>query len=188
MRNLPLVGLCVVLAMVAGCASTAPKKEKTAPGWYQNPPPGDESHLYAATVSESRRMDVAAKKAKTDGRAELARQMGIKVQNLEKLFQEEVGADAESELLEQFTSVTKTVTSETLHGVQEEEKETQSLEDGRFRVYVLMSLPIGAANQAMLAKLKANEHLYTRFRATQAFEELDAEVKAFEAERAKEAP
>ena len=57
----------------------------------------------------------------------------------------------------------------------------QNLEEGSIRTFVLMSLPIGAANQALMAKLKANEHLYTRFRATQAFEELDAEIKAYEA-------
>ena len=45
------------------------------------------------------------------------------------------------------------------------------------RVYVLMTLPIGSANQALMSKLKANEHLYTRFRASQAFEELDADIK-----------
>ena len=181
MPTLPL--LCLSLALVAGCASTAPKKERGLPSWYETPPAGDESHLFAVAVAESRDMGVAVKKAKTNARADLAQQMGTKVQNLERLFEEEVGTDAESELLEQFTSVTKVVTSETLHGIQEKEKEIQNLEDGTIRVYVQMSLPIGAANHALMAKLKANEHLYTRFRATQAFDELNDEIKAYEASR-----
>ena len=94
-----------------------------------------------------------------------------------------MGTDAESELLEQFTSVTKTITSETLYGAQEEKKEIQKIGDGMVLVYVLMSLPIGMANQVMMAKLKANEHLYMRFRASQAFEELDADIKVYEAAR-----
>lgn len=184
MYRVSLLILTFALAMVAGCASSGtPKKAKGMPSWYEKPPPGDESNLYAVAVAESRDLGVAVKKAQTNARAGLAQQMGTKVQNLEKLFQEEVGTDAESELLEQFTSATKVVTSETLHGIQEKEKEIQNLEDGTIRVYTLMSLPIGAANQAMMAKLKANEHLYTRFRATQAFEELDADIKAYEASR-----
>ena len=176
--------LVCLSAMIAGCASSGkPQKARSVPDWYEKPPAGDESHLYAVAAGESRDMHVATKKAKTQGRADLAQQMGTKVQNLEKLFQEEVGTDADTELLEQFTSVTKTVTSETLHGATEEQKEAQTLENGTFRVYVLMSLPIGEANQAMMAKIKANERLYTRFRASQAFDELDAEIKAYEKTR-----
>ena len=134
-------------------------------------------------MADSRDMVVATKKAKVDARTDLAQQMATKVQNLEKLFSEEVGTGAESELLEQFTSVTKAVTSESLHGTQEEEKKVYNLEDGTVRVYVLMSLPIGEANQALMAQLKANEHLYTRFRASQAFDELNAEIEAYEAAR-----
>jgi len=37
-----------------------------------------------------------------------------------------------------------------------------------------------AAYQALMAKIRANQNLYTRFRATEAFEELDKELKAYE--------
>ena len=179
-----LMGFLVLTLCALGCASSGQKMKKGLPAWYENSPNADEGNLYAAAVADSRDMAVATKKAKVDARADLARQMATKVQDLTKLFQEEVGTDAESELLEQFTSATKVVTSETLHGTQEEEKEVHDLEDGTIRVYVLMSLPIGAANQALMAKLKANEHLYTRFRASQAFEELNSEIEAYEATRA----
>ena len=183
MRKITLLNVFIVAIGFWGCASSGPKNLKSLPGWYEDPPSADEKYLYAAAMGESRDMVVATKKAKTDARADLAQQMAAKVQNLEKLFSEEVGTDAQSELLEQFTSVTKIITSETLHGTQEEEKEVQELKDGTVRVYVLMTLPIGSANQALMTKLKANEHLYTRFRASQAFEELDADIKAYEAAR-----
>ena len=183
MRTTALPGIFLALACFGGCASSKPQKVERMPPWYENVPKDDESHLFSATMGESRKMDVAIKKAKTQARAELAQKLGTKVQNLEKLFQEEVGADPDTELLEQFTSVTKTITSETLHGTQEEEKEIQNLGNGNFRVYMLMTLPIGEANQGMLAKIRANEHLYTRFRASQAFDELDADIKAYEESR-----
>ena len=184
MHKITLLSLSFALVLAAGCALIGGTQITGVPGWYTDLPDDDESYLYSATVGESRKLDVATKKAKTQARAELAQKMATKVQNLDKLFQEEVGAGSDTELLEQFTSVTKTITSETLHGTREEEKDVQELKNGTFRVYVLMSLPIGAANQAMMAKLKANEHLYTRFRASKAFEELDTDIKAYEKARA----
>ena len=174
--------ILLVLAICCyGCASGL--KVKGLPKWYENPPNADAEYLYAAATADSRDMEVATKKAKTQSRADLAQQMAVKVNNLEKLFQEEVGEDADTELLEQFTSTTKIVTSEMIHGATEEEKEIHKLENGTFRVYVLMSLPIGEANAALMAKIQANKNLYTRFRASQAFEELDKEIKAYEAKQ-----
>ena len=41
-------------------------------------------------------------------------------------------------------------------------------------------LPIGEANKALMDRIKANKRLYTEFRATKAFEELDEEIKKYE--------
>ena len=43
-----------------------------------------------------------------------------------------------------------------------------------------MELPIGAANAEMLAKIKENERMYTRYRASEAFKELEEEVEKYE--------
>ena len=56
----------------------------------------------------------------------------------------------------------------------------QSEEDGLYRAYVLMEVPIGEANKVLAAQIKANEHLYTRFRAAQGFKELAEEVERYE--------
>jgi len=49
-----------------------------------------------------------------------------------------------------------------------------------WRAYVLVEYPIGAANQAFMDQMKKNDQMYTRFRATQTFKELDDEVKKYE--------
>ena len=55
------------------------------------------------------------------------------------------------------------------------------MKDGSlWRAYVLVEYPVGAANQAFLQQIKKNEQLYTRFRSTQTFKELDDEVKKVE--------
>jgi len=49
-----------------------------------------------------------------------------------------------------------------------------------WRAYVLVEYPIGAANQAFMEQVKKNDQMYTRFRASQTFKELDDEVKKYE--------
>jgi hypothetical protein len=54
--------------------------------------------------------------------------------------------------------------------------------EGRaYRAYVLMELPTGEAAKRLMEQVKANEQMYTRFRSTEAFKELDAEVQRYEA-------
>lgn len=148
------------------------------PEWYKNPPT-DSEHLFAAATATSRDMQLATQKAKTTAQANLAQQLSTKLANLTKQFQEETGEAQDSQLLTQFTSATKTVTDETLVGTKTDKQEILP-EQGIYRVYILMSLPIGKANQALMDKIKGDQTLYTRFRSTQAFEELDKELKAQE--------
>jgi hypothetical protein len=177
----------LVFAVIVGCGGPKttnltpdPSKDIKAPAWFLSTPT-DPSYLYAAATMTSRDMQMAIQKAETQARTNLAQQMESKVANLTKQFQEEVGADGDSELLQQFTSVTKIVTQQTLSGARSDEKELLS-EKGIYRAYVLMSLPIGEANQQLMEKIKANQALYTRFRATKGFEELNKEIEALNKE------
>jgi hypothetical protein len=119
---------------------------------------------------------MASNKAKTAARVDLAQQLETKMNNLTKNFQEEVGEGDDSELLQQFSSATKSVTSQTLNGSRMDQQQILP-ERGIYRAYVLMSIPIGDANRQLMQKIQENKNLYTRFRATEAFTELDAEIK-----------
>ena len=125
-------------------------------------------------------MQLALQKARTTAQTELAQQLGTRLANLTKQFQEEVGLEADSELLTQFSSTTKAVTNETLTGAAVDQQKLVA-EKRIYRAYVLMSLPLGGANQLLMDKIAANQNLYTRFRATQAFDALNAELEALEA-------
>jgi len=50
-----------------------------------------------------------------------------------------------------------------------------------------MEMPIGEANARFLEKIRAQERLHTRVRASEAFEELDREVQAYEEWKSKQA-
>ena len=170
---------CIFVLAACGSKTTnlapTPPSKVSTPDWFLSPP-SDPNYLYSAATMTSRDMQMAVQKAETQARTNLAQQMEAKVSNLTKQFQEEVGLGEDSELLQQFTSATKVVTQQTLSGSRTDQKELLE-EKGIYRAYVLMSLPIGTANQQLMEKIKANQNLYTRFRGTKAFEELDQEIE-----------
>ena len=67
------------------------------------------------------------------------------------------------------------MTQKTLNGARIDKKEVAA-EGGIYRAYVLMSLPIGEANKALMEQIRANGRLYAEFKASKAFQELDAEL------------
>jgi thiaminase len=167
-----------------GCGGGAPQPgtpEATLdniPEWYSNPPQ-DPNYLFAAATAMSRNMQVSVDKAKQQARTDLASQLEVKVKGITKSFTEEVGMNEESELLTQFTEASKAVVSTVMNGTRVKNQDIK-VENGIYRSYVLMELPLGAANAALMQQIRNNENMYTRFRATQAFDELETEVEKYE--------
>jgi shikimate kinase len=170
-----LVALSLMLIGCGGTKSLQSTDTGDIPDWFTNVPK-DPNFLYGAKTATSQDMQLALDKAATDARAEIARQVEIKVEGLQKRFQEETGTNTDAQLLEQFTQANKTVVSTSLSGTQVT-KQKQVKDGSLWRAYVLVEYPVGAANQALLQQIKKNEQLYTRYRATQTFKELDDEVK-----------
>ena len=177
--------LLCLLPVVVGCGgkttnlTPSPNKEtlKNMPDWYLEPGIRD-NHLFAVATATSKDVQTAVNKAKMGARADLATQMQTRMTNLTKDFQEETGEGDDSEYLQYFSSATKAVTDQVLSGSRLEKKHPV-IEGDIWRAYVLMSLPIGPANQLLMDRIKANEKVYTQFRATKAFEELDQELEAY---------
>lgn len=179
-------GLAVLVALIAvvltGCGggskSLQAVDECDIPEWYSTVPQ-NANYLYAARTATSQDMQLALDKATTDGRTEIGRQTELKVQGLQKRFDEEVGLNNDAQLMSQFTQANKTVVSTSLSGSRV--KEQVLCKDGdMYRAYVLVEYPIGAANEALMQQIKKNNEMYTRFRASQAFKDLDTEVQKYE--------
>lgn len=147
------------------------------PGWYLKPPT-DNNYLFGPATAVSRDVQVAINKAQADGRNALAQGLEVKYGALNKRFVEEVGREG-SQLLDQYTQVYKAVVSTTLVGTRARQQVLRT-EGGLYRAIVLMELPVGEVSKRLLEQLRAQEQLYTRFRATEAFKELDAEVQRYE--------
>jgi len=179
---IPLLLMLSIVVLVSGCGSSKQSATGTSagdvPDWY-NKPPSDPNFLYSAKTAVSTDMQMAIDKAANEGRADVARQMEDKVNSLEKRFKEEVGTGENAQYLDQFTTANKQITSNVLIG--SKVKEQKFFQEGNsWRAYVLVELPLGAAKEAMLQQIKNNEQMYTRFRATQTFKELDDEVKKYD--------
>jgi LPP20 lipoprotein len=177
------------LLAVFSCSShkraptTVPKID--APDWYTDPARDDDRLIGVATAT-SKDLQTAVDKAKQDGRVEIARQLDVRVAGLSKRFVQETGLNEDAELLGMFTQVSKTVVSDSLNGTRIS-KQKLDREGGTYRAYVQMEMPIGEANARFLEKIRSQERLHTRLRASEAFEELDREVQAYEEWKRKQA-
>lgn len=175
------LGLIILWAGCGGGKQAAMEQEgKTidVPDWYLNLPE-DPDYLYAAATAAKKDLQLAVDTAKHQGEVDITGQLEKKVSALFKNFMEETGTGEDSELLAQTTSASKAVVSETINGCKASKREVKK-EGTLYRAYVLMEMPIGEANAALMAKIKANKNMYTRFRATKAFDELNEEVEKYE--------
>lgn len=176
------LALALVVSVI-GCAGSkkmkAPEGGKmTVPEWYVSPPQND-NRLVGVASATSLDLQTAVDKAKQDGRAEIARQVDTRITGMSKRFIEETGLNDDAELLGMFTQVSKSVVSDSLTGSRIAKQEMNRLGSG-YRAYVMMEMPIGEANARFVEKIRSQERLYTRFRASEAFEELDQMVDEYE--------
>ena len=128
-------------------------------------------------IGESRNTQLALTKAKVEARKNLAQLVQVKIENLEKAFIEEVGEASGSEMNELFSSATKQITSQTLQGTKPILQKYDT-DEGITTAYILMVLDPDIIHDSL--KNNDAKHLYERFRASKAFEELDKEIREFE--------
>ncbi len=181
MRKWMLFLIPVLGAAIIGCGGSKSLQSAGTgdiPDWYVNPPQ-DPNYLFAANTQSSQDMQLAIDKATEAARADIGRQMQVKIEGLQKRFSEETGTGNDAQLLQMFTQAEKTVVSTSLEGSRV--KQQKIVKDGSlWRAYVLVQYPIGAANEALMQQIKNNNQMYTRFRASQTFKELQDEVDKYD--------
>jgi hypothetical protein len=133
--------------------------------------------MAAVGIGESRTTQLAITRAKVEARKNLGQLVQVKIENLEKAFVEEVGEVSGSEINQLFSSATKQITSQTLQGTVPTLQKYET-DDGVTTAYILMVLNPDIIDESL--RNNSAKHLYERFRASKAFEELDKEIKEFE--------
>jgi hypothetical protein len=183
-----LVASVIAVGLMSGCAKTKVASEKTPFEVIQEKANAITSAggLAAVGIGSSRTVHLALDKAKTRGRTELAHIMETKVDSLKKDFSEEIGSADGSELNELFSAASKHVAHQILRGSVPKDLKYDT-KDNMTTAWALMVVDPKVIADAFANQKNSARHLYTRFRASQAFAELDAEVKKFEDFKAKDA-
>lgn len=179
-RSIPGLLALALCICFTGCKSTPPvKSDKTMFDVLQEKVGeiGDKGGMAAVGMGQSQKIDVALAKAKLNARKDLAQLVQVKIESLEKAFVEEVGDAGSSEMNELFSSATKQITSQTLMGTRPKIQKYDQ-KNGVTTAYVLMVLSPEIIDESL--KNSNAKHLYERFRASKAFDELDKEIKEYE--------
>lgn len=175
MRSMMTVGFtAMLLSLLIGCASTGGN-------WQMMETPTDPDILFANGLGESANMQLALDKATMNARTEIGRQIELKLNDMQKNFAEEIG-DASPDLRSMYTAATKQVVSVVLKG-SKIDKQKYREKDGRYEAMVQVVYDIRAAEAPLLDEIKKNENLYTEFKASKAFKELEAEIEKYEQEK-----
>ncbi len=177
--NFTLILLAITTLLMACGGKVVQENSLNQPQWFQNPPE-DPNYMFSTATSTSKDMQILINKAKQEARVDLARQMETKIKAMTKQFSEEVGLGEDADFLSQTSVVSKSVTSKVLNGSRTREVKTVKEGGVIYRSYILMELPIGPANTALLDAVKKQQNMYTRFRASQGFQELEEEVEKYD--------
>lgn len=161
----------IALLVVAGTVlftGCGPKPNTGVPDFMLNPPK-EAGRFFGAAEAEKQTLQMAKDIADSRACREVARQLGQRVQEIVKDFQEQAGQGANSEYLEFSQSVGKTIVDMNLAGCSITKRELREGE-GSVKVYSLASLD---AAQALAAARQAVESNKAKAAATAAFQELD---------------
>lgn len=134
----------------------------------------------------STRKDIAKEKARASADGALAEIFNKKIDRLKKNYLEEVGQGKDSEVNELFSIVTKELTSQVLVGAYEKDSKMIQNNKNEYLCGIVMAITPKTLNLSIMDEMKNNKpELYQRFRASQAFDELDKELKKYEESQSK---
>lgn len=182
MRHMVMVAVvALVAASLAGCATREVTSQATPFEIMQEKANAitDAGGLAAVGIGTSRTISLALDKAKTRGRTELAHILETKVDSLKKDFTEEIGEGEAAEYNALFSAASKSVAHQILRGSVPKDLKYETA-GGTTTAWALMVQDPKVIADAFADQKNSAQALYTRFRASQAFAELDEEIEKFE--------
>ena len=190
MRQVSLQIVLLVLFLFIGCGSksgpdlspeASSKTVKNVPDWYLDTPT-NEGYLYAAANATSQSMQLGVDKARMAAVSELSQMMKSEWSGYTKRVQEEIGTDLGSKLLDTFSQTQENTITNQLENVLVKEKDIQVMVSSGTRIYniyILVEFDENAANEKLLAQIKADQQLYDAIRASELVDEMEQKVEAY---------
>jgi hypothetical protein len=170
---------CASAPQVVQSGDPAPSKKaiQDIPEWILTPPKATADNSYSSGQGDSRDMSIAINAAEADARNKMAQGLQVSMKGLEDKFQSSVRGEAGGEeAINTFRQAVRATTDQTMSGTTvASRKVTMDPSGTTYRVFVLMQGP--SAGKVLMDKVKADANLMARFRASQAFQDLDAELK-----------
>lgn len=180
MRELKLFVVLLLAGILLSCAGSSEKVKYSSgpcPEWFSNVPE-DPNYLFGAATAVSRDLQIAINKAKTEGTAEIAKQVELHISGLTKKFDEEVGLGEDANLYAKFTQATKIVIDQTLRGIKVRYQDTKQ-EGTAWRACVLMECNLNEVDKGLVDGISKDKEMYIRFRDSQTFKELEKEIEKY---------
>ena len=186
-----LIVLPLVVAMTA-CSSfkhktsvelEAPKifgssdNEVKYPDWYVASPESDDSGIYAVASEYSSDFQFSVDKTMLSAKRELAANFSSHISAMMKDFASESGDSVARADLDRTTKMI--VSRINLIGVQRVNFKVVHEKTG-YRAFVKLRYSADESNRLLMAEIRKNQALYAKFKSSNAFKELDAEVQKVE--------
>ena len=190
MNKLFIISITIIGFLFIGCGSksgpdlspeASSKTVKNIPDWYLDTPK-TEGYLYAASNATSQSMQLAVDKARMQAVSELSQMMKSEWSGYTKRVQEEIGTDLNSKLLDTFSQTQENTISNQLENIIVKEKDIQVMNSSGTRiynVYVLVEFNTNAAQEKLLAQIKADQQLYDAIKASELVDEMEQKVEAY---------
>ena len=153
-----------------------PQTPLDVPAWFANVPEEDDTYIYATGVGDSRRMNIAINKAKQDAMVQLSERVKAKVKSMVKQMTQEAGMDENTQVVDFYQQASTTITNNTFSGITVLKQYPYQKTGGGYRVYMLIGLKKQAFNKALANTIQNEAALYSEWKATQAFKELEKQT------------
>ena len=190
MNKLFITYITIIGFLFIGCGSksgpdlspeASSKTVKNVPDWYLDTPK-TEGYLYAASNATSQSMQLAVDKARMQAVSELSQMMKSEWGGYTKRVQEEIGTGLDSKLLDTFSQTQENTISNQLENIIVKEKDIQVMKSSGARIYniyVLVEFNTNAAQEKLLAQIKADQQLYDAIKASELVDEMEQKVEAY---------
>lgn len=182
MKRLILAVIIVVaLLMVSACGgggkTERPKELQKVyfPDWWQIQ--DSEEYVHTFGLAERASQNISFDAAKANAMLEAAQYVEAYVKGMVKNYEEEAGVD--NPQITQLTSKVVKIVADakfTRTNVTKQEALVDR-ESGKYKTFVRVSIPKDSINRNLMNQIKNEEALYNAFKASQAFDELDRELK-----------
>lgn len=180
LRRVMIIILAISGLLILACGGGSGKsvsgpKEVFMPEWYGVETEND-TYLFCYGNAEKVSQNMSEQAAIANGFAEAANRVEAHVKSMTKNFMSEAGVD-NPEVVALTEQATKVIANQKFNGTVVTKRKVYTMENGRYKTFVQVAIPKADVNKSMVDKIKREESLYNRFRASQAFEELDKEIK-----------